>query len=176
MTPTHMFSFEYGRIFKNTYLEEHLWTATSVSSWQIWLKRSSNTSEFYTSKSYSFYLQEAVEKSTVPNILAVSAAGIFMDTETDKTCFSGFLYRWSPENEIACLNTFAEKGFNGKIWLLQNHFLLWAGQTCSYTSGNGHFNCSFVTDSWKKSVIRTNNQARSCPLVLYKTFYKKTLL
>ena len=92
-----MFSFEYGRIFKNTYLEEHLWTATSVSSWQIWLKQSSNTSEFYTSKSYSFYLQEAVEKSTVPNILAVSAAGMFMDTATNwQNLFLGILVSMKP--------------------------------------------------------------------------------
>ena len=85
--------------------------AASVSIWHIKLKGSSNKSKFYTSKTYSFSLQQAVKKINSPNILAVSAAGIFVDRETQP---------WSPKNEVECVNIFVGKRFNGKIWLLQN--------------------------------------------------------
>ena len=113
--------------------EEHLPTAAPASIWHIWLNWSSNKSEFYTSKTYSFSLQQAVKKKlTLLNILVVSGAGMFVDRETNpQPCFQGFLYWWSPENQVEYLSIFVGKGFNGN--------------KCS--------NCSFVTDPWKKSEL-----------------------
>ena len=93
VTPTHGFSLEYGRIFKNTYLEEHLRTCINLTQ----LKGSSNKSKFYTSKTYSFSLQQAVKKIDPPNILAVSPAGMFVDRETHNIVLSWsnlFTYFW----------------------------------------------------------------------------------
>ena len=98
---------------------------------------------------------------------------MFVDRETNsQPCFPSFLYQWySPENEVEYLSIFEGKGFNGKIWLLQNQFLFWAGQTCSHTFGNECCNSSFVTNPQKKiRVICTKNQVGSFP---HKTFYKK---
>ena len=94
------------------------------------------------------------KKSALPSILVVNAAGTFMDRETkSQPCFQCFLYRWSPGTEFKCLIIFVGKGFNGKIWLLQNQYLFGAGQTCSHTFGNEFCNCSFLTDPWKKSEL-----------------------
>ena len=58
------------------------------------IKKSSNKSEFYTSKTYPFSLKQAVKKKqTLPNILAMSAAGMLVDGETNSLpSFQGFLY------------------------------------------------------------------------------------
>ena len=152
MTQTHMFSFEYDRIFKNSYLEERLQTATSLSIWHINWKDLQIKVNFTPPKTFLFPYNKQWKKSTLPNILAVSAAGMFMDRETNsQPCFWGFLYQWSPENQVEYLSIFVGKGFNGKNWLLQNQFLFCAGQTCSHSFGKKCFNCSFVTDPWKKS-------------------------
>ena len=117
-------AYVFPRTWQNS--EEHLQTIPSVSSWHIQLKGSSNKSEFYTSKTYSFPFQQALKKISSPK-------------------YSG--------TEFKCLIIFVGKGFKGKIWLLQNQFLFGAGQTCSHTFGNEFCNCSFHTDPWKKSEL-----------------------
>ena len=111
MTPTHMFSFEYGRIFKNTFLEDYC-------EWLLLYQFDTFTpfKTFTPPKPILFPYNKQWKKPTLPNILAVSAAGMFMDRETNsQPCFQGFLYWWSPENEVEYLSIFIGKGLMEKF-------------------------------------------------------------
>ena len=87
MTPAHIFSFEYGGIFKNTFLEDYCERLLLYQFDTFKLKDLQIKANFTPPKPILFSYNKQRKKPTLPNILA-SAAGMFADRKTNsQLCF-----------------------------------------------------------------------------------------